>query len=143
MFMFNLLDASSLSAGGSTFVTLGDSFIIKLPSTLSIKSTISGTDYATPDAAFTAAAWVHVSFIYKLKTTVYKVFVNGVEVLSQTVTPFPGISKTLFSGVGNTLLKNVQLFARGLPLTYVRHSINSKMDATKFFRTVVYYYPLD
>lgn len=143
MFMFNLLDASHLTSAGSTFVTLADNVLIKLLSTFSIKSTIAGTDYSTAVSIFAASNWVHIAFLYRASNNIYKVVLNGAEVLKETVNPFPSITKTLFSGVGNTLLKNIQMFARALPVTYVRHSMNLKMDASKLFKSVIYYYPLD
>ncbi len=108
MFMFNLLDASALTASGADFISLGSSAKIKLPSSLAIVSSLSGSTYSTPDNAYAASTWVHALFLYNPSSKTYKVALNGTAVHTTTALgSFPSITETVLTALGNTLLKHL------------------------------------
>ena len=53
------------------------------------------------------------------------------------------ISEVKITATGDMLFKNIMLFSRALPNGFVRTTVNKKIEPSKYFKSIQFYYPLN
>ena len=59
------------------------------------------------------------------------------------VKDIPKISEVTITSIGDMLFKNIVLFSRALPNGFIRTTVNKRIETSKYFKSIQFYYPLN